>query len=295
MSELRYNKPVLVGVDGSEAGARALCWAAAEARRRGVALHVVHAGDMTAPESPARQADGPEATAPYGRQLLADTIATLAEDYPEVQVVTTLRDEPPAQLLTELSADADLLVVGTRGRSRLTGFLLGSVSQRVAGHARCPVVLVGDQMREPAPSADVLAGVSATSAGRLALRMACDEAALRGVAVRAVRSMAEVEYTVAPYTNLDMDVEQWRAAQQSLLDECVGEATSAFPDVTIKAELVQAPAHVALVDAARDAALLVVGCRRPDANYLSRLGPLASWLLHESPVPILVVGQTLSQ
>jgi nucleotide-binding universal stress UspA family protein len=48
----------------------------------------------------------------------------------------------PAAVLLDHSADADLLVVGSRGRGGFTGLVLGSVSQQVAHHARCPVVIV---------------------------------------------------------------------------------------------------------------------------------------------------------
>jgi nucleotide-binding universal stress UspA family protein len=283
-------QPVLVGIDGSDAGRRALVWAAEEARLRGAVLQVAHAGDVTAVSR--GDAGTVEATA-YGRQLLADAIATLADDFPDLDVAPVLRDLTAAQLLIELSAEAALLVVGTRGRNRLAGLLLGSVSRSVAGHSRCPVVLVSDRTPSGGAGGDVVAGVSGSAAGRAALRVACAEAALRGVAVRAVRSMAETEYTIEPYADLQLDAEQWRRSQQALLDQCVTEATEAYPDVPVKAQLVGAPAHLALIDAARDAALLVVGCRRPDATYLSRVGPVASWLMHESPVPIVLAGQTL--
>jgi nucleotide-binding universal stress UspA family protein len=252
-------------------------------------LQVAHAGDVTT--VPSGHAGDVEPTT-SGRQLLADAIATLADDFPQLDVSAVLRDLAAAQLLVELSAEAALLVVGTRGRNRLAGLLLGSVSQSVAGRSRCPVVLVSERAALDA-GPDVVAGVSDSAAGRAALRLACAEAALRGAPVRAVRSLAETEYTIEPYADLHLDAEQWRQGQQALLDQCVAEAAEAYPDVRITPQLVGAPAHLALVDAARDAALLVVGCRRPDAAYLSRVGPVASWLMRESPVPIALAGQTL--
>ena len=287
------SRPVLVGIDGSDAGAQALVWAADEAERRGIALHVAHAGDLAPlPDlSPGGEDRAPDAASAYGRQLLADAIATLAQDFPRLTVTATLREANPAALLTELSGGAALLVVGTRGHHRLAGLLLGSVSQRVAGHAHCPVVLLNERASDAA--GDVVAGVSSSAAGRAALLLACEEASLRGVGVRAVRSMAEPVYSLAQYEDLDLGGERWRRCQRELLDECVAQAAAAYPDVKITPQLVGAPAHLALVDASAEAALLVVGCRRPEATYLSRLGPVASWLMHESPAPVALAGQSL--
>jgi len=53
-----------------------------------------------------------------------------------------VEDRNPAEALLELSADADLLVVGSRGRGGFTSLLLGSVSHQVVLHARCPVVVI---------------------------------------------------------------------------------------------------------------------------------------------------------
>jgi nucleotide-binding universal stress UspA family protein len=291
MSEELHMLPVLVGVDGSAAGENALQWAAAEALRRAAPLQVVHVGDT--PGLPGSEAAGRHRTAvpaSYAEQLLADAIATVAETHPHVQVKAEMYDGHPARALEELSASAALVVVGTRGRTALTGLLLGSVSQRVAGRAACPSVIVGENPLPDDPTAPVLVGVSDSDAGRAALLLACEEASLRGVELRALRSMAETEYLIGPRMEFQLDVQRWQDAQRQLLDTAVGEARDAFPGLTIRAELVGEPAHIALVDAAREAALLVAGRRREGATYLSALGPLASWLLHESPVPLVLTG-----
>jgi nucleotide-binding universal stress UspA family protein len=287
-------QPVLVGVDGSLAGENALQWAAAEALHRAVPLHIVHVGDdsdnQASPPALARSTLRTDATSSFAEQLLADAIASVAETHPHVQVKAEVCGGHPARVLEELSESAALVVVGTRGGNALIGLLLGSVSQRVAGRAACPAVIVGENALPDDPTAPVLVGVSDSEAGRAALGLACEEASLRGVGVRAIRSMAETEYLIGPRMEFQLDVQRWQDAQRQLLDSCVEEARDAYPGLSISAELVGEPAHIALVDAAREASLLVAGRRREGATYLSALGPLASWLLHESPVPLVLTG-----
>ena len=87
-----------------------------------------------------------------------------------------------------------------------------------------------------------------------------------------------------------LTVENLRDGQQAVLDEWIAVAHREFPDLAIEAQLTAHRPEVALLNAAEDAAVLVVGCRRREDAILSRLGPLTSWLLHHAPCPIAVVG-----
>jgi nucleotide-binding universal stress UspA family protein len=64
---------------------------------------------------------------------------------------TVVEDRRPAEALVELSTDADLLVVGSRGRGGFTELLLGSVSHAAVLHAACPVVVVPSNRDEHGP------------------------------------------------------------------------------------------------------------------------------------------------
>ncbi|MFI7576997.1 universal stress protein [Micromonospora sp. NPDC049497] len=129
--------PVLVGVDGSESADLAVGYAADEATRRAATLVLAHVRDpdASAPEG------GPKAGA-GGDALLDAAAAALRAARPDLVVEErVLRSARPEQALVEASGDAALVVVGSRGRGGFTGLLLGSVSQALVQHARCPVLV----------------------------------------------------------------------------------------------------------------------------------------------------------
>ena len=134
---------VVAGVDGSVGAARALQWAAEEARLRGARLRVVLAWSYL--DQP-----GGEFNPAYGeddaRRHLDEIIAGLGEEGEGVDLEpVTVNDLPARGLLEATGTDADLLVVGARGLGGFQGLLLGSVSQQVAQHAPCPVVIVPEE------------------------------------------------------------------------------------------------------------------------------------------------------
>jgi nucleotide-binding universal stress UspA family protein len=136
--------PVVVGIDGSEGSLVALRVAADEARRRGATLEVVvvwHPGVVGS--LPVFGVGTPvDAQLEELRRGLADTLADegLADGNPEVR--ERVVNGHAAEVLVEASGSAALVVVGTRGHGGLAGKMLGSVSQQVVAHARCPVMVV---------------------------------------------------------------------------------------------------------------------------------------------------------
>jgi nucleotide-binding universal stress UspA family protein len=138
-------KTILVGVDGSPHSRTALNWAAAEAAEHGADLVVLTVWERTL-LPPMGSGGVPQSPVPDPNQraiedLLTVIKAELGED-PPVLVQPRVKQGNPAEVLIEQSADADLLVVGTRGRGGFRGLLLGSVSQHVAGYAKCTVAVV---------------------------------------------------------------------------------------------------------------------------------------------------------
>jgi nucleotide-binding universal stress UspA family protein len=75
------------------------------------------------------------------RAVLGEAVAGWVDEYPDVEVDERLERSSPGRVLMEYSRRAQLVVVGSRGRSRLRGVLLGSTSQNLLHHAECPVIV----------------------------------------------------------------------------------------------------------------------------------------------------------
>jgi nucleotide-binding universal stress UspA family protein len=140
MSATEVARPVvIVGVDGSPSAEAALRWAEAYAVATGADLELVTAWHYPTSYGIAMPMNGwdpqDDATAVMDK---AAALLSLPDDRVRTQVV----HGSAAEVLTKASADADLLVVGSRGHGGFTGLLLGSVGAHCMHHARCPVVVV---------------------------------------------------------------------------------------------------------------------------------------------------------
>jgi nucleotide-binding universal stress UspA family protein len=141
---------IVVGVDGSETAAAALRFAAEEAKLRDATLVTVFAWTFIPPAAIGEPGVIPVAATTLMDDLDAERTGAerlLDEALGEVPlgdlvVERIISEGSPGDLLVEAAADADLVVVGSRGRGGIRSALLGSVSSHVANHAPCPVVIV---------------------------------------------------------------------------------------------------------------------------------------------------------
>ena len=144
---------IVVGVDGSAHSAAALRWAADEAALRSAPLEIVHAWSFVPVATPADSGLVPMAWT--DNVELLDVTRQAAQDAAAAQVEEVLGADHgatvsvveggPAEALLDAAEDADLVVVGNRGRGNLAAALLGSTSAKVADSAPCPVVVVRAQ------------------------------------------------------------------------------------------------------------------------------------------------------
>ena len=135
---------IIVGVDGSPASVEAIKWAVGEAKRRGdaavVALHAWH--DVYTAGAPYTVAVTPVDYAKVGGRVLDRAIAQATGEATDIEIGRVVVHDGPAIALLDAATSDDLIVVGSRGRGGFAGLLLGSVSQQVVHHARCPVVVI---------------------------------------------------------------------------------------------------------------------------------------------------------
>ncbi|GAB1692678.1 universal stress protein [Krasilnikovia sp. M28-CT-15] len=143
--QVRADGPVVVGVDGSDVSTSALRAAAAAAELRGCDLVTLHAFTDPVSSGPGDMVPlvyDPDVLETEERLLLAEAVAAVAGDHPDVRITQEVVNGPARQHLIEWSRRAQLLVVGARGRGGFTGLLLGSVSQHLMYHSACPTLVV---------------------------------------------------------------------------------------------------------------------------------------------------------
>jgi nucleotide-binding universal stress UspA family protein len=132
---------MVVGIDGSEGSRRALEWAVEHARRLGVSVMATYAWrGPSVPQLWYGPHSDPDDLARRAAQFLDAQLASV--DTSGVDVERRVVDNRPSAALIEAGTLASLVVVGSRGHGQVTNVVLGSVSDQVAHHATCPVVVV---------------------------------------------------------------------------------------------------------------------------------------------------------
>jgi nucleotide-binding universal stress UspA family protein len=156
---MNTNYRIVVGVDGSEGGERALRWAVHEAARRGGTVQAVTAFTFDG-------VDGSNLT--YRRrqhelteQMLGTQVVAALADNPRVAVTTRVVFGTATEVLLDSAQQADLLVLGSHGHGRLFHAVLGSVADACVRGGVCPVVVVPVPQTDAVPAAATSTGMPA--------------------------------------------------------------------------------------------------------------------------------------
>ncbi|MCQ4207088.1 universal stress protein [Streptomyces longispororuber] len=282
-----------VGTDGSRESADAADWAAREALRRRLPLRLVHAdtggpAERTAPPPP--DVDLP------ARSLLDRVALHLSYAYPELDIVARRRTAPPVAALLETAAVSESLVLGSRGFTGYSGFLVGSVALAVTARSLHPVVLVragGIPQDERTTDGDgyrpVVVGVDVTAPADEVLSYAFEAAALRGAPLHALHA-----WTLPPLRGntpgdaLPGDAARRETLRRRSLTEALRPWRTKYRDVPVVERLVYGQPGHHLLKASTDASLTVIG-RRAESTHL---GCTAHSVVHHVTSPVAVVPHT---
>ncbi|HET7432605.1 MAG TPA: universal stress protein [Nocardioides sp.] len=272
---------ILVGYDGSSDADVALEWAVRTAEHTGEPVRVVAVDDASI------AAEGPGLWTPeYWEDVVAQgraTMVALGVAEPDVHRMTG-RAVP---VLLEQAAESALLVLGSRGHSRVGELLLGSVSQHLAGHAPCPVVVARVAARPS--SGRIVVGVDGSSCSARALDAACRRAEATGEKVVAVRGWRIGNVPVDKRGNIPVSMSTHELEHERELASWTAPVRAAHPEVALQEELITVAPGQALVDSSGDASLVVVGSRGRNAFTGLLLGSVSHEVLHRAHCPVMVV------
>jgi nucleotide-binding universal stress UspA family protein len=211
----------------------------------------------------------------------------------EVPISLVATVGPAAQELVDRSRDADLLVVGSRGRGAVRSALLGSVALHCATHAHCPVMVVHPADEGRPQRSRVVVGIDGSDPSRAALVAAVDEAGRRGAEVVAVAAYDLGDWRDLPTVVLP-SVEELRAgvlrgAEEMVREVLAGSGRPGMPTPHVRTEVMRGAAADLLVEVAGEADLLVVGSRGRGALRGLLLGSVALHCVLHAASPVLVV------
>ncbi|SFG69390.1 universal stress protein [Streptomyces mirabilis] len=294
--------PVVAGVDGSAESLAAAAWAAREAVRRGRPLRLVHVWDWHP-----RQRDGEIANAAQrhlGRRSLRQAEERVRTECPDVRLSDEQVEGPAVATLLKAVDQADVTVLGSRGLSGFTGFLVGSVALGVVAEATRPVVLVRADEEAEDEHVPTGEGRASTDTGYRDVVLAidlddpCDEviefafeaARLRHARLRAVHAWHAPHPSGLGSGDIGLVNDVWQGEEWlGFLKAVLQVWRDKYPDVEVLETVVEDKASTALLRASTGVSLLVVGHRLAERSLGPRTGPVTHSVIHHVRCPVAVV------
>jgi nucleotide-binding universal stress UspA family protein len=192
---------------------------------------------------------------------------------------------------------ADLVVVGGRGLGGVRGFLLGSVSQTVARHVHCPVLVVKGRAR---PLASVLLATDGSDGANEAIRFLLSLPLVRNTKVRLLSAVESTPYPAsapkmirAQLKGMIAQLERERRAEvEKVLDRAARELKAKVTRLTRSMPTGHPAREIVAAAASFDADLVVVGARGLGGMKRLLLGSVSERVLHDARCPVLIVKGT---
>ncbi|SDN41359.1 Nucleotide-binding universal stress protein, UspA family [Cryobacterium flavum] len=282
MTHTLTRSQTVVAWDGSEPARAALDWSLA--RNNDGELNLVRILDRTV--SSADYFTEESATV-RAREVLKDDADRVSAKFPDLTVHADLRSGDPITELRALSGADTLVVVGTHRRRGSTLRYEWSMGARLAGSANGPIAIIPEGDNKP--HSGIVVGVDGSAASNAAVDFAAEEADRTGQELYAIHAWQEPlvwRDTTEPDAWFLQTLE---TSHRRILDESLLAVARRFPSLVIRASLVRGAPQSALLDAARGAALLVVGDHGQKGISKLLLGSVSHSIVLNIQSPMVVI------
>ncbi|MBT2368981.1 universal stress protein [Streptomyces sp. ISL-10] len=279
---------VTVGLDNSPESLAAAHWAARDAALRGADLLLVHVEEWPLPVAVAMPTVTRDDHRVWADRLLDSAVGELRRAHPGLRISTRRTSGRPAGALAVEAADAELLVLGSRGLGTVMGALMGSIGLATIAATTVPVVVVRAHGRDGGhgPDRNVVVGVDLHRPADPVLAFAFGEAARRGCTLRAVHGW-KLPLGFAHSGDARAEAARETAAA---LGEVLLPWRQEYPSVEVVERPVMGAGAQALVDEAANAGLVVVGRHVRRAPLVPHIGHVAHAAMHHCTAPVAVVA-----
>jgi nucleotide-binding universal stress UspA family protein len=297
-------RSVTVGLDGSPQSRAAAEWAAREAQLLGLPVKLVHVWEPVPEPVALASFLGAETHRHWAESVSREAVEGLRLRHPGVDVTMEQLSGMPAEALVKAAEEAELLVLGSRALGGLGGFLVGSVGLPVVAHAERPVVLVraaeqaaDEHEMDPAGIASaatsfrpVVLGLDTGHPDQSLIEFAFEAARRRGTRLRVVHG-----WYPPPYFGYAMPADadlygSLSVSEATSLTEVLLPSRQTHPDVEVIEQSSSGSAAELLVEASREASLVVVGRCVRRLPVCPHIGHVTHAVLHHAAAPVAVVA-----